>query len=350
MTVRLLALCSIPIVALCGLFCPPAREIVGSAASIRNLPSKDSMLMQESRVQSNQDGVTVRGAFVIASDEFTNNDWSEFESSIVENIVPLQPKLPENWIKQTREQQMEWLEDFWASEDGRAMSARNKKLIENRKSYDITIEKDGRFVVYDVPKGTYNLQGSMAVAADGKKYSFEIDRQFSVGDVDEIDLAKMNVDILRVLSNGDDAPDFAVQNFSGKTIKLSSLRGKFVFLSFGLLGNPTFKAATDAMKELQKSESADKLQIFVISVDQDNDAAKRFVEQQKITWECGLLGGFDTSVLYQYGLRSVPSFWVIDPEGKIVLTGTQFVEAFNRKQTTIQQLVLDTIKGRANDN
>ena len=40
-------------------------------------------------------------------------------------------------------------------------------------------------------------------------------------------------------------------------------------------------------------------------------------------WACVALGGWDSAILNEFGVKAVPSLWLIDPEGRIVLTGQQ---------------------------
>ncbi len=297
--------------------------------------------------QDDAEGVTVRGQIQVDAAWADDIEMDSFNGSIIEQVKFLQPEFPNGWSNMTQAERAKWLADFRASDAGKKLVAANEQLAGNRKVFEFQIEADGRFVVYDVPPGLFSVQIVAQLEKDDKQYVLQSFGQFNVGDVNEVDLSQMPVDVMRLLSIGEEAPDFEVDDVAGNPVSLSALRGKHVMLAFGALTNPTFKAATDAMKELQQSsEVQDKLALLMISVDDDKDAVAKFLSQERINWPCGLLGGWDQTLLNQYGLKSVPSFWLIDPQGKIALTGARFVAEIRRQELTIQQLVEHAVNGR----
>ena len=55
------------------------------------------------------------------------------------------------------------------------------------------------------------------------------------------------------------------------------------------------------------------------------------------------LGKWDPVVLNAYGIRSVPSCWLIDAEGRVELTGQDVLSALGSGETTLSDLIQQAI-------
>ena len=56
------------------------------------------------------------------------------------------------------EAQQAWAKSFEESEAGKTLLAEQDKLLSAANDFDVILEKDGKFVVYDVPPGIYRLR------------------------------------------------------------------------------------------------------------------------------------------------------------------------------------------------
>ncbi len=296
--------------------------------------------------QDPQKLVTVRGQFVNPDERFQDFDWSELEASLIEVVQTRQPALPAAWLDMTAEQRKQWVQDFQASEEGQQLIAANRELLANRTIIEIEVGRDGKFVAWDVPPGQYDMQAAAGYEENGQAWILQAWGQIEVTEVDVLELARMPVDVIRLLRNQETAPDLGGQTVAGQPVRLADLQGSWVLLNFAMLGSPEFAETCRAMGEARQSaDVASQLKILTVAVDKDPDVVEKFVADQAIDWACIVLGGWDTTVLNQYGVKSVPSLWLIDPDGRIAVTGQQFLQELGRSGRTIPGLVADAISG-----
>ena len=109
--------------------------------------------------------------------------------------------------------------------------------------------------------------------------------------------------------------DFALQDMSGKTVKLSDYKGKVVLLEFWATWCPPCRESVPGLKKLHNAYKEKGLVVLAVSVDQGGwDEVKSFIAQQGITYR--VLKGTD-DVSMQYRVRSIPMSLLVNREGKI---------------------------------
>jgi beta-lactamase regulating signal transducer with metallopeptidase domain/peroxiredoxin len=119
---------------------------------------------------------------------------------------------------------------------------------------------------------------------------------------------------------GEPAPLFESKTFSGDTIKLADLRGKVVLLDFWATWCKPCVAQLPQVQQLHETFGADgRFAMIGMSLDWDIEKAKKFLAQRQLKWPQVSLGNMDTStVVKQYGVGSIPTMILIDPDGKII--------------------------------
>ena len=291
---------------------------------------------------------TLRGTLTLNSDVIKDVDWTTIEGSVGQLVAMQQPKLPENWGKMTPQQRGAWSKTFQESEAGKKLIASNQKKLDGRFLETFSIRDGGRFVVYDVPEGKFQLRIVAQKTVGERTYVMRNVGQFEVGEeVDELKLGEMPMEVLRLLKMGEQAPEFSGEMDNGKALALSELKGKHVLLAFGLTTNPAFKQTTAMLKEAANEAAAiDQLHVLTVTVDEDVKEVAKFNRDNGVNWRSMNLGKWDEKVLSEYGLKMVPSIWLLDAEGKIILTGSQFLFESNRTQLSIAKLVDEAISGR----
>ncbi len=111
------------------------------------------------------------------------------------------------------------------------------------------------------------------------------------------------------------APDFSLPDLSGRTIKLSDLRGKVVLVEFWATWCPPCREALPGMERLYEAYHDKGLDILAISMDDgDWDEVSRFVKAHGMRYP--VLKG-DEKVSNEYMVRVIPSLYLVDREGRI---------------------------------
>ena len=110
--------------------------------------------------------------------------------------------------------------------------------------------------------------------------------------------------------------DFALKNLEGKTVSLSSYKGKIVLLNFWATWCGPCKAEIPIFVELQDKYQED-LVIVGFSVDDTADKAKAFADEYQINYPI-LLGEGREDVQDAYGpIWGIPASFLISKDGKV---------------------------------
>jgi peroxiredoxin len=117
---------------------------------------------------------------------------------------------------------------------------------------------------------------------------------------------------------GTPAPDFSLYNINGKDRTLESYRGRFVYLNFCNTENYTCKKDFQLLNVFSKKLRRD-LVIVSIATDRDIKKLEEFVKTHKYKWDF-LYFGDQANVIFDYDIRALPSYILIDPEGNILLS------------------------------
>lgn len=113
------------------------------------------------------------------------------------------------------------------------------------------------------------------------------------------------------------APDFALQDSQGQTVRLSDLRGKPVLVNLWASWCAPCKAEMPAMQEVYEAYSQHGFTILAVNTtfQDDQAAANAFVTERGLTFP--VLYDLDGAVSRQYQVRSMPSSFFVDSEGVI---------------------------------
>ncbi len=138
-----------------------------------------------------------------------------------------------------------------------------------------------------------------------------------------VDLLKAAVDKARSVVSGTHYIDFTALTPEGEELSLSKLagNGKYTLIDFWASWCGPCRAAIPHVRELNK-QYGDKLVICAVSIDDDEEAWRKAMEQEKMTWQQMRLPKLKAGeVSAAYHFRSIPFLVLIDPSGAIITAG-----------------------------
>lgn len=142
-----------------------------------------------------------------------------------------------------------------------------------------------------------------------------------------------------ILARADVAPDWSLQDLTGKTVRLSDFKGKVVILDFWATWCPPCRAEIPHFIALQEKYDRQGLIVIGVSVDQTGlRSVADFALRNQMTYPI-VMGDQATAESYG-GVEVIPTTFVIDRQGNIVgrhvgFTDEKIFEAEIQKKSLI---------------
>ena len=116
------------------------------------------------------------------------------------------------------------------------------------------------------------------------------------------------------------APDLEYPDPDGKMRKLSDLRGKVVLLDFWASWCGPCRRENPNVTKIYAQYHDKGFEVFSVSLDSDAASWKRAIETDKLVWPNHVsdLKKWQSQAAATYGVRSIPSTFLLDKEGRIV--------------------------------
>ena len=119
------------------------------------------------------------------------------------------------------------------------------------------------------------------------------------------------------LEPGKKAPAFSLLDINGKQVNLSDFLGNYVYIDVWATWCMPCRGELPYLKELKEKMKDKNIHFVCISVDKDINAWKKMVKEENLGG-IQLNTGGDKSFMQAFGIRGIPRFILLDPEGKIV--------------------------------
>ncbi len=319
----------------------------GSESSIAQDPPPEK---KSGRTDSQPAGklATLTGAVALGDDLPASFDLAKFPLALTEYMQFPPIPVPADWASRTVEQRQIWMQAFPESDEGKAYLAEREALEKKRKRFEVRFESDGSFTLYDVPPGTYNVYGGQELEHDQKLFVLEVYGQIEVGEVDEVKMPPLPLEVTRVLRPGEAAPAISVAGWdSQSTLTLNEFKDRPVLIYFWTAQSPAAASDLPVLKAMyEQLHPSHDLELLAICADEDAAAAREFVQTNAPPWRQALGGGWSHPSLQDYGVRSLPQYVLIGGDGKILLTNPQFYEAFGQPGFEMAETIRDALSGK----
>jgi peroxiredoxin len=142
---------------------------------------------------------------------------------------------------------------------------------------------------------------------------------------------KYRIDSLLV---GGKAPDFAQADNSGKIVKLSDFKGKYVLVDFWASWCLPCRAENPNIVKASQQLSMRNFTVLGISLDKEKDSWLHAIKQDSLNWpQLSDLGYWGNNVSVKYYVYDIPANYLIGPDGTILakdLHGDNLIGTLNK--------------------
>lgn len=122
------------------------------------------------------------------------------------------------------------------------------------------------------------------------------------------------------------AQDFTLSNLTGQEISLTQLKGKPVILFFWTTWCPFCREEMSMLQNEYKNITAGGITLLAIDIGEPQEKVQKFLKNRNIKFN--ILLDINSKVAYSYNLIGVPTFVLIDAQGKIRFQGNSFPDNY----------------------
>ena len=148
--------------------------------------------------------------------------------------------------------------------------------------------------------------------------SLQVERISPAGDKIVLVPADVEVPPKIEITKGEPAPEFAVVDVHGDTLRLADFRGRHVLLDFWFTTCGPCIEDTPELVDIYSANQAHGLEIIGISVDKSREAVLRYVEKNGIEWPQVIEVENETKPTEIYHISGFPSYVWVGPDGLVL--------------------------------
>jgi len=142
--------------------------------------------------------------------------------------------------------------------------------------------------------------------------------------------------ILETVQEGKSAPEFTLNDTTGKPVSLSSFKGKVVLVDFWASWCGPCRAENPNVVAAYKKFGSKGFTVFGVSLDTDKAKWEAAIAKDGLTWtHVSDLVGWDNAAAKQYGVMSIPANFLLDKEGKIIGSGLRGEELVKKLESVL---------------
>jgi thiol-disulfide isomerase/thioredoxin len=110
-------------------------------------------------------------------------------------------------------------------------------------------------------------------------------------------------------------PSFAMADANGKTVDLQQFRGKKLFVNLWATWCPPCRAEMPSIEKLFKAADKEKAQFVLLSLDNDFETAKKYVQANNLSMPIFYPAG---NMPKLFEVEGIPATFIFNEEGKLI--------------------------------
>lgn len=118
-----------------------------------------------------------------------------------------------------------------------------------------------------------------------------------------------------MVSEGEQAPNFALMDMDGERVELADYEGEGVFLNFWGTFCPPCEDEMPYMEDEHQKYADEDVEILAVNVGESELTIDRFAQRHQLTFP--ILMDEHRNVLDQYGVGELPATYLIDEHGEV---------------------------------
>lgn len=245
---------------------------------------------------------------------------------LLEEFVPSPLPTPKEFSQWSQQQKSDWYSKWEKSKAGEEYQQKEEKRFQKLRKHESKLQEDLSFDFEKVKPGNYDLAGEMTIQHGDKQYAAEFVAKVQVAEVAELKLRDVVLHVYRILEVGESMPDLSVGD--RELVDRNDLNGKATLVVFLSSSRKLSEKLSNELVELGKKKS---IRLVAIRVGPPADSGDT---DPKVFWdEVGAVKSVDDKICTSWGVRGLPSFWLVDQKGKIAATPMEFAKhAFDFQQ------------------